>query len=262
MGIAGTPTSPSSIPSLESSRNSNDHFRPLNFGVPVVNLPPRHIARQASMASSVGGRISRPASSGGLSGSLFHRGGDDDGDESSSYMYFLEGEVVMHRRPNTPGSVSGSQIQSTGSMDDNSFGNQNNNINNNNHIHRHHSTSTGSGRVPERIVMLPPPDRPHQDDDVSWDQPTPTGTTTVASDHLRQQLHSSPPQAQTTTMLGGGGGSPSHPVDPPETSALHAILQQTHETPRTDNLSQQHHSPSRVRAAPVFPSLSSSKSKK
>jgi hypothetical protein len=82
----GIPPSPTIAPPPPPASQGRDHDT-----VPHMILPPRlDLIRQQSHGtiSSLNGGTSRQSST-----SLFHRG--DDGDES--YMYFMDGEVVMHR---------------------------------------------------------------------------------------------------------------------------------------------------------------------
>ena len=93
----GRTTSQSSVPPLQSENNAT-------MAVPSVAVPQRHplVRQQSQGTSSSLGRMSRPGSS------LFNAG--EDGDES--YMFFMDGEVVMHRGERqsvlTTGSGSGS----------------------------------------------------------------------------------------------------------------------------------------------------------
>jgi hypothetical protein len=177
----------------------------------ALPLPPQHqFVRQLShgTAASSLGRGSRQASSTGL----FNAG--DDGDES--YMYFMDGEVVMHREDRSHHSES-----ARGSIGD------------------ANATGDGPGRVggiPDRILAEVgvldhsiTSDRMDNDDELfhSFDE-----------EHVRRGLYH------------GGGGEI---VDPPETSALQAILD-VHGTPRTDNLSNANANTTIV-TAPVFPHL-------
>jgi len=232
-GPAAT-VSPDSTPSLESDRASQRAVHRLS-SVPVINLPPRssEIARQPSTASSTtgGGRMFRPTSSGGI----FHRVHDDDGD--GSYMYFLEGEVIMQNRSvhNAPGSVAGStsQLQSTGSID--SLSNTHNDGN-------HRTGGTEPDRHATRVLLL-------RDGGIP-DRIMLTGDAASTEDDVLS-LDTSGEQRQRDQRL-----QPGAPVDPPETSALQAILmQRVDETPRTENLSSAQPPQHRVRAAPTFPGL-------
>ena len=77
-------------PAAESDHSSPGDISPVQFVPPI--LPRRAIGRSTSFAST-NGPLSRASSTGGL----FHQGrGDDDDDES--YMFFMDGEVVMHRQ--------------------------------------------------------------------------------------------------------------------------------------------------------------------
>lgn len=183
-------SSPASIPSLHSEPNRNPST------VPAVSLPPRQsIFREgshATLSSSVGGRLSQNTSS---IGHLFNR--DYEGDESGSYTFFMNGEVVMHRRTASPSTVNGS-IASSGQQtsvadDSGSF--------------RRHS----EGGIPDRILA-----------DIGLLGPGPVDDDEVESSSM--EYHSPERQRHGATD------------DPPEMSSLQAILD-AHETPRTENLS-------------------------
>jgi len=78
----GRTPSQSSVPPLQPENNAT-------LAVPAVAFPPRHplVRQQSQGTSSSLGRMSRPSSS------IFNAG--EDGDDS--YMFFMDGEVVMHR---------------------------------------------------------------------------------------------------------------------------------------------------------------------
>lgn len=219
----GLTPSPTSIPSLHAERRwSNPPV------IPSVALsPPHQLVRQSShgtAASSLLGRQSRQASSNGL----FHAGEDDE-----SYMYFMDGEVVMHRDSSrrTPSPFNHSAAANTSSNGG--------------------SSSIGEdgpsrvGGIPDRILaevgVLN--NNGAADDDLfhSFDDDD-LGSNSGGGEH------------------GHGNGDGHMIVDAPETSALQAILN-VHETPRTDNLSSdfcnvpQEGNGERMGTAPSFPHL-------
>jgi len=71
-----------------STPEQHDVIPGVNFVPMAGRLPP--IARSTSFSTEASGRLSRISSAGGL----FHVGG---GDDDGSYMFFMDGEVVMHR---------------------------------------------------------------------------------------------------------------------------------------------------------------------
>ena len=85
-------SSPISTPQIrspiESGHSTPGDTSPVQFALSLI--PRRSIGRSTSFAST-NGPLSRASSTGGL----FHQGrGDDD----ESYMFFMGGEVVMHRQ--------------------------------------------------------------------------------------------------------------------------------------------------------------------
>jgi hypothetical protein len=180
--------------------------------VPSVAAPPPHqLVRQLSHGTSAS-RVSRQASS----TALFNSG--EDGDES--YIYFMGGEVVMHREDRR----APSPIAHPGGVE---------------------SVGDATDDGPRRVGGIP--DHILAEVGVLHNNATSTGSFD-AMDNDDELFHS----------FDGGGGVI---VDPPETSALQAILH-VHETPRTDNLSREnrHIDGSREESAdtmagtaPVFP---------
>jgi hypothetical protein len=89
-------TSPESTPSerSDSGRNTPEHTVPT-----YINPTQGNFGRSLSFNTAASGRMSRQSSTNGM----FHQGDDDD---DGSYMFFMGGEVVMHRnepRPPSPG---------------------------------------------------------------------------------------------------------------------------------------------------------------
>lgn len=96
--VQGSPAPHTNGASLDRITRANNNVT----ASPAIQLHPRQyqLVRQHSHGTSASiGRMSRQASS----TALFHSG--EDGDES--YMYFMDGEVVMHRA-HTPSSTTGS----------------------------------------------------------------------------------------------------------------------------------------------------------
>jgi len=96
--VQGSPAPHTNGASLDRITRANNNVT----AGPAIQLLPRQyqLVRQHSHGTSASiGRMSRQASS----TALFHSG--EDGDES--YMYFMDGEVVMHRA-HTPSSTTGS----------------------------------------------------------------------------------------------------------------------------------------------------------
>lgn len=78
-------------PQVQSTLSGSGRSTPENVDIAnLVEQPTRHpaLARSASFGTVASGRLSRSSSTGGM----FH-----DGDDDGSYMFFMDGEVVMHR---------------------------------------------------------------------------------------------------------------------------------------------------------------------
>jgi len=241
MGIPSASSARVSVPSLETERTlaptTNDENPDNVIQAPSlvsVHLPRRHPS-QHSMITASSGRLSRPTSSGGL----FHRGGDgDDDDGDGSYMYFMDGEIVMHsRRAPSPFTIgSGSYVpgpQSTGStsLDDSQ-----------NSSTSHRLNDAGLMR-PSSVLVLD-----GLSDSVSAER----------LDALLQPGSNLAPEESTTDRDCPVIGRT--PADPPETSALQAILQANKTTPRIENLSLEaryRDEQALVSSAPTFPHLGS-----
>jgi hypothetical protein len=170
---------------------------PSAAAIPVP--PPHQLVRQLSHGTSAS-RVSRQASS----TALFNSG--EDGDES--YIYFMGGEVVMHREDRRPPSP----ITHPGGVES--------------------ATDDGPRRVggiPDHILA--------EVGVLHSNNATSTGSFD-AMDNDDELFHS----------FDQGGGVI---VDPPEASALQAILH-VHETPQRHNLSRENND-NMAGTAPVFP---------
>jgi hypothetical protein len=136
VGIATQESSPATTAaSIQQEENQSDILMvPVldgateNSQLNRLHLPPRnasnHLNQQPNMLHQQGqypsmsslGRNSastRPPSSTGIP----FQGGDDDGDGSESYMYFMNGEVVMHRERNAIRAARSPSISTSGSLD-------------------------------------------------------------------------------------------------------------------------------------------------
>lgn len=83
---------------LDSGRESSFTEQQHDHTTAPIHSPRSIFGRSHSFNTAASGRLSRTSSTGGM----FH---PDDDDDDGSYMYFMDGEVVMHRnqpRPSSP----------------------------------------------------------------------------------------------------------------------------------------------------------------
>jgi hypothetical protein len=97
---------PSSIPVLSSADRRSIGRSAADFPTPQIHLSPRMqqsqytIVRQPSQTSTSGSSSRQAGSS-----VVFHHGSPDEDDRDGSYLFFMNGEVVMHRRPPSTASL-------------------------------------------------------------------------------------------------------------------------------------------------------------
>jgi hypothetical protein len=205
--------------------------------VPSIASPPHQLVRQLSHGTAAS-RTSRQASS----TALFNDG--EDGDES--YIYFMGGEVVMHREdrraplptapptddvPRRVGGIPDHILAEVGVLHHN---NDNNNT----------ATSTHSF------------DAMDNDDELFHsfeDEQTGRGDAQLQSDGGGAVIVDAPETSALQAILHVHETPRNDIVDAPETSALEAILN-VHGTPRTDNRSEREETADNMAAtAPIFP---------